>query len=230
LPSADALFFSLSSVLLDIAANAQKNPEDSFRADYHLHPYGEINLVVPLNEGPTLAGPNGWCYGGWTAPVPGSHHFPKSKTVLSSHSLFCLQHGLHSTSSRHSSEALWGAGKKASSRLTSEGRAGQAQSEKSMRRFARNNLRHSRRLVDRPFMAEKAVARKLHSWERDAPDPQVRRAVTGSPTNSVFLSPVEDGLGQGTVMVEGRPASVAGEDYLAPAQAANGLGNTDPLQ
>jgi hypothetical protein len=87
-------------VLLDSAENAQKNPEDSFRADYHLHPYGESNLVVPLNEGATLAGSNGWCYGGWTAPVPGSHHFPKSKTVLSSHSPFCLQDGLHSTSSR----------------------------------------------------------------------------------------------------------------------------------
>ena len=51
----------------------------SFRAGYHLHPYGEFNLVVPLNEGAALAGPNGWCYGGWTAPAPGSHHFPEVK-------------------------------------------------------------------------------------------------------------------------------------------------------
>jgi hypothetical protein len=46
---------------------------------YWAHPYGEFNLVVPLNEGAALAGPNGWCYGGWTAPAPGSHHFPEAK-------------------------------------------------------------------------------------------------------------------------------------------------------
>jgi hypothetical protein len=79
LPSADTFFFSITAVLLDSTDNAQNNPEDSFRADYHLHPYGEINLVVPLNEGAALAGPNGWCYGGWTAPAPGSHHFPEVK-------------------------------------------------------------------------------------------------------------------------------------------------------
>ncbi|KAA0996158.1 DUF4863 family protein [Paraburkholderia panacisoli] len=79
LPSADTFFFSITAVLLDSTDNAQNNPEDSFRADYHLHPYGEINLVVPLNGGAALAGPNGWCYGGWTAPAPGSHHFPEVK-------------------------------------------------------------------------------------------------------------------------------------------------------
>jgi Domain of unknown function (DUF4863) len=79
LPSADTFFFSITAVLLDSTDNAQNNPEDSFRADYHLHPYGEINLVVPLNEGAALAGQNGWCYGGWTAPAPGSHHFPEVK-------------------------------------------------------------------------------------------------------------------------------------------------------
>jgi Domain of unknown function (DUF4863) len=79
LPCADTFFFSITAVLLDSTDNAQDNPEQSFRAGYHLHPYGEINLVVPLNEGAALAGPNGWCYGGWTAPAPGSHHFPEVK-------------------------------------------------------------------------------------------------------------------------------------------------------
>jgi hypothetical protein len=78
-PSAETHFFSATAVLLDSTDNTQDNPEGSFRADYHLHPYGEINLVVPLNEGAALAGPNGWCYGGWTAPAPGSHHFPEVK-------------------------------------------------------------------------------------------------------------------------------------------------------
>jgi hypothetical protein len=79
LPCAQTCFFSITAVLLDSTDNAQDNPEDSFRAGYHLHPYGEINLVVPLNEGAALAGPNGWCYGGWTAPAPASHHFPEVK-------------------------------------------------------------------------------------------------------------------------------------------------------
>ncbi|MBM7124026.1 DUF4863 family protein [Dyella flava] len=78
-PSAETHFFSATAVLLDSTDNTQNNPEGSFRANYHLHPYGEINLVVPLNEGAALAGPNGWCHGGWTAPAPGSHHFPEVK-------------------------------------------------------------------------------------------------------------------------------------------------------
>lgn len=79
MPSAETFFFSATAVLMDSTDNTQNNPEESFRADHHLHPYGEINLVVPLNEGAALAGPNGWCYGGWTAPGPGSHHFPEVK-------------------------------------------------------------------------------------------------------------------------------------------------------
>ena len=78
-PCAETFFFSITAVLLDSTDNTQSNPEGSFRADCHLHPYGEFNLVVPLNEGAALAGPNGWCYGGWTAPAPGSHHFPEVK-------------------------------------------------------------------------------------------------------------------------------------------------------
>lgn len=78
-PCAETFFFSITAVLLDSTDNAQNNPEDSFRAGHHSHPYGEINLVVPLNEGAALAGPDGWRYGGWTAPGPGSHHFPEVK-------------------------------------------------------------------------------------------------------------------------------------------------------
>jgi hypothetical protein len=78
-PCAETFFFSVTSVLMDSTGNPQNNAEGSFRGGYHLHPYGEINMVVPLNEGAALAGPNGWCEGGWTAPAPGSHHFPEVK-------------------------------------------------------------------------------------------------------------------------------------------------------
>jgi hypothetical protein len=78
-PAAETFYFSITAVLMDSSGNTQGNPEDAFRGDYHSHPYGEFNLVVPLNEGAALGGPNGWCYGGWTAPAPGSHHFPEAK-------------------------------------------------------------------------------------------------------------------------------------------------------
>lgn len=78
-PTAETLYFSITAVYMDSTGNAQGNPEGSFRGDYHAHPYGEFNMVVPLNEGAALGGPNGWCDGGWTAPAPGSHHYPEAK-------------------------------------------------------------------------------------------------------------------------------------------------------
>jgi hypothetical protein len=78
-PNPETLGFSITAVYISDAGNVQKNPEGSYRGQYHAHPYGEFNMVVPLNEGAALAGPNGWCYGGWTAPAPGSHHYPEVK-------------------------------------------------------------------------------------------------------------------------------------------------------
>ncbi|KVV51491.1 PnbB [Burkholderia territorii] len=78
-PSEQTFFFSITAVLMDSTDTKQSNREGAFRGDYHSHPYGEFNLVVPLNDGAALAGPNGWCYGGWTAPAPGSRHFPEVK-------------------------------------------------------------------------------------------------------------------------------------------------------
>ncbi|VTU31368.1 hypothetical protein H4CHR_02793 [Variovorax sp. PBS-H4] len=75
----ETLGFSITAVYMDSTGNDQGNAEGSFRGDYHAHPYGEFNMVVPLNDGAALAGPNGWCYGGWTAPPPGSHHYPEAK-------------------------------------------------------------------------------------------------------------------------------------------------------
>ena len=70
-PCAETFNFSITLVYMESDA--------VFRGDYHAHPYGEINLVIPLTPGAAIAGRNGWCDGGWTAPSPGSHHYPEVK-------------------------------------------------------------------------------------------------------------------------------------------------------
>jgi hypothetical protein len=78
-PVAETFYFSITAVYMDSRDDASSNTETVFRGDYHAHPYGELNMVIPLNEGAVLAGPNGWCGAGWTAPAPGSHHYPEVK-------------------------------------------------------------------------------------------------------------------------------------------------------
>lgn len=78
-PSDHTLHFSITAVYMDSTGNHQGHPDGRFRGQYHGHPYGEFNMVVPLNPGAALNGPNGWCAGGWTAPAPGSHHYPEAK-------------------------------------------------------------------------------------------------------------------------------------------------------
>jgi hypothetical protein len=68
-PSAELNYFSVTAVYMDSV--------EPYRGQYHQHPYGELNLVVPLDAGAELAGPLGWCGPGWTAPGPGSHHYPE---------------------------------------------------------------------------------------------------------------------------------------------------------
>jgi hypothetical protein len=79
LPSERTHFFSITVVYMDSRGNRQGNPEGAYRGQYHAHPYGEFNLVVPLDPEAALMGPNGWCHAGWTAPGPGSHHYPEAK-------------------------------------------------------------------------------------------------------------------------------------------------------
>ncbi|GAA5164781.1 hypothetical protein GCM10023321_53860 [Pseudonocardia eucalypti] len=68
----DALnYFSITAVYMDSI--------EPYRGQYHQHPYGELNLVVPVDPGARLMGPRGWCGPGWTAPGPGSHHYPEVK-------------------------------------------------------------------------------------------------------------------------------------------------------
>ena len=78
-PSERTRQFSVTAVYMDSAGNRQGHPDHRFRGQYHGHPYGEFNMVVPMNPGAALNGPNGWCFGGWTAPAPGSHHYPEAK-------------------------------------------------------------------------------------------------------------------------------------------------------
>lgn len=78
-PSARTLHFSITAVYMDSRGNQQGHPDQRYRGQYHGHPYGEFNMVVPVTERAALNGPNGWCYGGWTAPAPGSQHYPEAK-------------------------------------------------------------------------------------------------------------------------------------------------------
>lgn len=78
-PSDRTLHFSITAVYMDSTGNRQGHADDRFRGQYHGHPYGEFNLVVPVSPGAALNGPSGWCYGGWTAPAPGSQHYPEAK-------------------------------------------------------------------------------------------------------------------------------------------------------
>lgn len=68
-PSEETFHFSITAVYM--------NSVPRYRGDYHAHPYGEINMVVPIDPGAQLVGPSGWQGPGWTAPSPGSHHYPE---------------------------------------------------------------------------------------------------------------------------------------------------------
>jgi hypothetical protein len=70
-PSEELHYFSITAVYM--------NSVPPYRGQYHQHPYGELNLVVPLDAEARLAGPRGWSGAGWTAPSPGSHHYPEVK-------------------------------------------------------------------------------------------------------------------------------------------------------
>jgi hypothetical protein len=78
-PCAETFYFSITAVYMDSKGYELANAQRTFRGDYHAHPYGELNMVVPLDDDAVLAGPQGWRGAGWTAPAPGSHHYPEVK-------------------------------------------------------------------------------------------------------------------------------------------------------
>jgi hypothetical protein len=74
LPSAATRFFSITTVWMDSV--------DEYRGQYHQHPYGEINCVIPFDEGAELRGMKGWQGAGWTSPGAGTHHFPEVSLII----------------------------------------------------------------------------------------------------------------------------------------------------
>ncbi|EME83707.1 uncharacterized protein MYCFIDRAFT_135839, partial [Pseudocercospora fijiensis CIRAD86] len=73
LPSPSTLWMSLTAVYFD--------SQPSYSGQYHRHPYGEINCVVPIDEGFELEGlPEGfWQGAGWTSPGAGTQHYPRAR-------------------------------------------------------------------------------------------------------------------------------------------------------
>lgn len=71
LPSAANRYFSITTVYMDSGADA------TFRGQYHQHPYGEINCVIPIDATAQIMGMQGWQGAGWTSPGPGTHHYPQ---------------------------------------------------------------------------------------------------------------------------------------------------------
>jgi hypothetical protein len=81
-PSPETFQFSITAVYMNSSSPRRFKDDDEdevLRGQYHGHPYGELNLVVPLNEGAQLKGLQGWQGPGWTAPDPGSRHYPEVK-------------------------------------------------------------------------------------------------------------------------------------------------------
>lgn len=83
-PSERTHFFSITAVYMDSRAGRAIDLEDLDKDDvlqgqFHAHPYGELNMVIPLDAGAELAGLNGWQGAGWTAPDPGSRHYPEAR-------------------------------------------------------------------------------------------------------------------------------------------------------
>ena len=68
-PCEESLFISITTVYME--------SQDTYRGQYHKHPYGEINCVVQIDESAELMGMQGWQGKGWTSPGPGTHHYPE---------------------------------------------------------------------------------------------------------------------------------------------------------
>jgi hypothetical protein len=77
LPSPLTRYFSITAVYMD----SESTGPESYRGQYHQHPYGEINCVITLEDDSSaeLMGMNGWQGAGWTSPGPGTHHYPEVK-------------------------------------------------------------------------------------------------------------------------------------------------------
>ncbi|KJZ77178.1 hypothetical protein HIM_03499 [Hirsutella minnesotensis 3608] len=78
LPSERTRYMSITAVYMESAADGGEG--GTLRGQYHAHPYGEINCVVPVSgAAPELRGMQGWQGAGWTSPGPGTHHYPEAR-------------------------------------------------------------------------------------------------------------------------------------------------------
>jgi hypothetical protein len=81
-PTTETFHFSITAVYMDSKdprAFKDTHDDDVLRGQYHGHPYGELNMVIPVDTGAELKGLQGWQGPGWTAPDPGSRHYPEVK-------------------------------------------------------------------------------------------------------------------------------------------------------
>jgi hypothetical protein len=68
-PTPETKYFGITTVFMD--------SQEIYAGQYHAHPYGEINCVVQIDKTAELKGMQGWQGAGWTAPGPGTHHYPE---------------------------------------------------------------------------------------------------------------------------------------------------------
>ncbi len=81
-PSPETSYFSITAVYMDSKDPKRfrdEHDDEVLRGQYHAHPYGELNLVIPIDPGAEIKGLQGWQGPGWTAPDPGSRHYPEVK-------------------------------------------------------------------------------------------------------------------------------------------------------
>ncbi len=72
-PSEELHYFSVTAVYM--------NSISRYRGQYHQHPYGELNLVVPLDPGAELAGPRDGAAQAGPHPGRGATTTPRSEAV-----------------------------------------------------------------------------------------------------------------------------------------------------
>ncbi|KAI1633361.1 p-hydroxylaminobenzoate lyase [Biscogniauxia mediterranea] len=80
LPDASTRFFSITAVYMDASTSSSSSSssgsgskQEPLTGQYHAHPYGEINCVIPVGvekEGAELEGMAGW-------RGAGTHHYPR---------------------------------------------------------------------------------------------------------------------------------------------------------
>ncbi|KAJ3565546.1 hypothetical protein NP233_g7562 [Leucocoprinus birnbaumii] len=82
-------YFSITAVLMDSGYRSATSADagegkfdhsvterDEFSGQFHVHPYGEINAVIPIDDTAEMRGIDGWQGAGWTSPGPGTSHYP----------------------------------------------------------------------------------------------------------------------------------------------------------